>query len=39
MALDGAVIGCEAFDVDHSGTVDVTELIEAVRHALEGCPS
>src|SRR6185369_15513423 len=30
---------CPSFDADHTGRVEVYELVTAVRHTLEGCPA
>ncbi len=28
---------CSSVDADHSGTVEISELIAAVTHSLSGC--
>ena len=30
--------GCPAVDTDFSHTVEINELVDAVGHALRGCP-
>ncbi|MBI4519085.1 MAG: hypothetical protein HY699_25120 [Deltaproteobacteria bacterium] len=34
---ENSVDACESFDLDHSLTVTVDELVAAVRNALDGC--
>jgi hypothetical protein len=33
------VEACIALDSDSSGTAEINEIIDAIRHALEGCPT